>query len=479
MGFVQRLLQQILQPLSDVVLIGSLVRPILAAVTAVPVGRADDGLERTWGSAGTDLDKSWGTLQTELKDALKAWRKNPLARRLIGVITAYVIGGEGFTLKAPGYKTLDTFLKEFSSHSENRLKMRQSQWCDELARSGELFPTLHTNVADGMSYVRATPASRIEKIEWRGNDYEAETVYYEVADSPVEEGVKWRHPREQELDPSMRTPGVEIPATMLHYAVNRPVGCVRGESDLASILPWLKRYSRWLEDRVRVNAGLRAFLWIVKVPKRLIAAKKKQYESPPPPGAVLVVDRDLEEWEPSTPDVKAGDVEPDGRALRWMVAAGGPGISLLDFGESETANLASARTLGEQRRRFLRRRQAYFGYILADIAVYAWNRRIELGFRGRLITHADITVERPDIAPEDNQRLANAAHTITDALGTLQNMVGTSASLKRLSLKLLLKFAGESISEVEFDEIVDGVMVPPLEVGGRDPAIEGDDEDGD
>ena len=33
--------------------------------------------------------------------------------------------------------------------------------------------------------------------------------------------------------------------------LNRPVGCLRGESDLAPVLPWLRRYSRWLEDRVR------------------------------------------------------------------------------------------------------------------------------------------------------------------------------------------------------------------------------------
>ena len=40
---------------------------------------------------------------------------------------------------------------------------------------------------------------------------------------------------------------------MLHYAVNRPIGAVRGEGDLTPILPWAKRYSEWLKDRVRLN----------------------------------------------------------------------------------------------------------------------------------------------------------------------------------------------------------------------------------
>ena len=36
---------------------------------------------------------------------------------------------------------------------------------------------------------------------------------------------------------------------MLHYPVNQVIGCTRGESDLASIMVWLRRYSGWLEDR--------------------------------------------------------------------------------------------------------------------------------------------------------------------------------------------------------------------------------------
>jgi len=43
------------------------------------------------------------------------------------------------------------------------------------------------------------------------------------------------------------------PPVMLHYAINRPVGATRGESDLAPILKWALRYNAWLEDRVRLN----------------------------------------------------------------------------------------------------------------------------------------------------------------------------------------------------------------------------------
>jgi hypothetical protein len=408
------------------------------------------------GQAGTELDKDWSTLLDEFKSAFESWRKNPLARRLVGIVTAYVMGGDSITLKS-AYKPFDKFIMQFVNHPENRFAHRQADWCDELSRAGELFPTLHINTGDGMVYVRAVSASRIERVEWQANDYEAETTFHEVGDV-VTEGQTWYHPRAVPDRDGLKE-GAKPLAVMLHYAVNRPVGCVRGESDLAPILPWLRRYSRWLEDRVRMNAAMRAFLWIVKVPDKLVKSKEEQYRKTPSSGSVLVIDRENEEWEAVTPNVKAADVADDGRAIRRHVVAGGPGLSLLDIGESETANLASAKTLGEQRRRFLRRRQAYFGCVVADVVVQAWNRVVCLGLRrGRLVTLADVMIGVPDIAPEENWQLARAADQIMDALGKLEDMVGETPALKRIAVRLLFKLAGEAVSDREFEEIVSGVF---------------------
>lgn len=428
----------------------------LARVTVVPVGKANDGLTPFMRS-GTELDKEWYVLLDEFKSAFDSWRKNPLARRLVGIVTAYVLGGDTILLRASSYAPLDKFIRDVVGHPENRFAMRQADWCDELTRAGELFPTLHFNSADGVVYLRAVSASRIERVEWSENDYEAETTYHEVGDA-LSEGLVWYHPRAVPDKDGLKE-GVKPKPVMLHYAVNRPVGCTRGESDLAPILPWLKRYSRWLEDRVRVNAAMRIFLWIVKVPGKMVEKKEEQYRKMPAAGSVMVVDRDNEEWEAVTPEIKAWDAAADGRAIRWMVVAGGPGLSLLDLGESETANLASAKVLGEQRRRFLRRRQAHFGYILADVVLQAWNRAVALGLRrGRPATLAQIEVGVPDIAPEDNVELAGAADQITDAMNKLAEMVGDTPALRRVAARLVFKFAGEPVSEAEFEEIVKGVL---------------------
>ena len=343
-------------------------------------------------------------------------------------------------------------------HPENMLMMRQPDLCDELSRSGELFPTLHTNGADGMSYVRMQPASIIEKITWRGNDYETEETYQELPTKFGEPGLIWYHPcavpeKSEQGDASYGGDN-PIPPVMLHYAVNRPVGHVRGETDLATILLWLRRYEAWLEDRVRLNAAMRMYLWIVKVAGKFVKDKEKQYAGVPKSGSLLVIDRDSEEWEAVTPSINAADAEADGRTIRKMIAASGPGTSLLDLGEPETGNRASALAIGETRRRFLRRRQNYFGYILADIVVHAWNRAVELELkRGTKMTLADVQVELPDVAPEDNLMLTRAAKAIAEALEKLQIMVGPSEGLRKVIVRLFFKFVGETPSKAEFEEI--------------------------
>ena len=70
----------------------------LAAVTLVPPGRAQDGFEPIVYPQGV-ADKSSGELQQEMADAREAWRQNPLARRLVGMVTAYVVGN-GITLRS-------------------------------------------------------------------------------------------------------------------------------------------------------------------------------------------------------------------------------------------------------------------------------------------------------------------------------------------------------------------------------------------
>lgn len=418
----------------------------LATVTAVDVGRPDDGVFSPVFQSGTDLDKPWHELLDEFNDAREAWSKNPLARRITGMITAYVVGN-GIEIRSE-YDALQRYITGF--FAENMLMQEMDEWCDELSRSGELFVTLHTDRASGMSHVRLIPACSIERIEWLPGDYKTELRYKEITKMGDDE--RWwysqHHRRTDDLDTPM----------MLHFAVNRPVGAVRGESDLAPILPWLRRYTRWLEDRVRLNAGTRAFLWIVYAARNAKTAIQEKYRTPPSPGSVVVAEEGSERWESISPNLNARDAEADGRAIRWMIISGGPGTSLLDIGEGEDANQATGKVMTEQRRRFLRRRQSYFSHVLSEVVLWGYRRQAGLGHKSagrRNVSHADLQVIVPDISPEDNDTLANAASSLSSSLAAMRGITGDSESFRRMALRMFVKFSGEQISESEFESIID------------------------
>lgn len=440
----------------------------LASVTAVPVGRSDDGLVMR--GTGTRIDKPWHELFQETEDAREAWRRNPLARRLVGLITSYVVGN-GITFTSDR-RDVQRFLVEF--WQTNHMDLRVDEWSDELSRSGELFPVLFTNPVSGMSQVRLVSAGMIRTVDFDREDYERELRYEETSGPGVD--VKWWDGVGSEAAGDVRVP------LMLHYAVNRPVGAVRGESDLASVLPWLRRYNRWLEDRVRLNAAMRAFLWIVKVPARLRSQIEERYRTPPEAGSVVIAEEGAESWEAVAPNLHASDAEKDGRAIRWMIVAGGPGTALLDVGEGEDSNLATGQAMAEQRRRFLRRRQAYLVWLLSDMMLRAYERwRVVNNGRTRA-TMTDIVAVTPDISPEDNASLAGAASALTSSLQGMERLIGSGPSFRAMALRLFVKFIGENVGEGEARKILNEGEVERVKAqdrqGNREGEGEGEDERG-
>ena len=97
-----------------------------------------------------------------MDDAREAWRQNPLARRLVGMVTAYVVGN-GIALRSE-YAPLQRFIDDF--WQRNQMDQRIPEWCDELCRAGEVFPVLFTNPQDRSVYgaLRAGVDRRADRV---------------------------------------------------------------------------------------------------------------------------------------------------------------------------------------------------------------------------------------------------------------------------------------------------------------------------
>jgi hypothetical protein len=382
-------------------------------------------------------------IQSLYEDSLQAWRKNPIAWRIIGITTDYVVG-DRFQVTS-NKANLQRFIEKFWNHPKNRMELRLDGMCDELSRAGDLFVVLFRNPNDGLSYIRFVTKDRIVRIETAANDWETELAYHELQDAG--DPKIWLSPDNPKSE--------NYDSIMLHYSVNRPIGALLGEGDLTTMIPWLQRYSRMLEDRVRLHWAVRAFLWMVTVPANKVAAKREQYRTPPESGSVVVKD-ELETWEPVSPLLRGSDASHDLQAVRQMVDAGS-GYPPHWRGEASDANLATATAMQAPTERHLLRRQKYFGFILQDLIYQAYQRAVEIG-KARHLAAADygelFTIYAPDVSRSDNQALARAARDITTAMNELSTQLPGSNTLQKLILRLAFRFAGEPQSDDVFEKII-------------------------
>lgn len=371
-------------------------------------------------------DRSDGERDDLLRQSLDAWRTNPLARRIVGLTSQYVVGG-GIGVDC-GHEPTRGFIHEFWQHSLNRLDSRIIEWCDELTRSGELFILVTTDTA-GMSFVRAIPALDVAEITCAGNDIEQETGFT-LKDGRVYPG------RDTALD------GEGNPPFILHYAVNRPAGAQHGESDLAPLLKWLARYSAWLEDRARLNRFRTTFLFAVTLKgSTAVERVRRQAElnlNPPSPGSLLVKD-DSETWETLAPRLESADANTDGLSLKKMIAAGA-GIPLHFLAEPESATRTTAESAGGPTFRHFEQRQEFVLWMLRDLLQAVTIRAARCGRPVK--TDTDIDLRGTDISARDNSELAGAAAEIVTAFSSLHARgLIDDAEL----LRLAYRFAGEVV----------------------------------
>lgn len=396
-------------------------------------------------NGGRSLERASYELDELYTDAIEAWRKNPKAWRIVSLISDYILG-DGITISSP-VPSLNDYIQRFWFHPLNMLDQQLEPMSNEFAFAGDVFVLLFRNPVDGMSYVRFLVKNEIDHIETAKNDRELELIYWQK--NGMDEPIPWYSPYHPDA-PSKD-------AICLHYRVNKIIGSLWGEGDLSPILPWLLRYSRMLEGRVKLHWALRAFIWLLRVPKQDVKAKAEENLLPPEPGSVKVVSSD-EEWTAVAPDLKGGDAKHDLTAIKQMIDVGS-GFPPHWQGETENTSLASARMAEGPTERRLRRRQLYFVWMLEDILLNAYQRAAQIG---RVDTVAEwdyrklFTVVIPDISRGDNEELSRAATQMARAMETLGKQMPSKSGEKflRLVLRMVLRSAGETPTDERLNELI-------------------------
>ena len=356
--------------------------------------------------SGRDIfrDRNNWDRATIISETLLAWRTNPIARRITDAIVEFVVG-DGM---APDIKHKPTAaaVKEFWEHPLNNLDEQVPEWVAEQSRSGDLFLLCSVDANDGSLFVRAVPSEQINEIQTFNNDYRQETAYIQQ-DLNAPPYVAY-----DPLDP-------EQTQFMLHFPINRPVGCTFGEADLTPVLKWLGRLSTLLNDRVIMNHLRNLIVYIVKG-KFTDTRTRKQREAelnanPPQPGSIVVND-DTEVWGTLSPNLQSFDANMDILAIKKHIAAG-IGLPLHYLAEPESSTRTTAEAAGTPTFRKFKMRQNSFKRALATLCTIAVVKKIH--FTKKRLQAAGIAVRADDVTERDNSTLALAAARIEPVLADL------------------------------------------------------------
>ncbi|MBV9258976.1 MAG: hypothetical protein JO215_13260, partial [Ktedonobacteraceae bacterium] len=412
--------------------------------------------DRYWGrmATGTEEDYYWRRLSDnwyqkdpipstylELHNACyEAYNANPLAFAVVEMTTSFVLG-KGVTLSA-NCPAVQRVLEDFWHDADNHMETRIYALCTELSLYGEQFIRFYVNKIDGSVKIRQVDPSIIDQIETDPDDIETVLRFH-------------RRP----VGPSATQPGDPAPVTpleqsnfegewfkagneMVQFCINKVSNAKRGKSDLATLLPWLRRYKDWLTDRVRINKYKGAFLWDVQLlgaDKKAVDRKKMEYAIPPEPGTVII-HNEAEKWSAVKPEINANEAAEDGRALKLMIAVGAQ-LPEHYLSDGSNGNRATAAEMGLPTLLKFQRRQ----YVMRALLRTILDRVLQEACKAKRLAanvdmHYDILF--PEIDVDDHQMLATSTQMLVSALTVAKQQGWVS---DETAMRLIFQFAGEEV----------------------------------
>lgn len=281
--------------------------------------------------------KEW-SFQTRVRvltNCHSAYERNPLGNAGVQYSADYIIG-DGFNLACKNSEVSD-LLYEFIDNPDNAIREYERQAAIDLQVDGELFLRKFKGKGeDGTGgQIRVIPMRpwECEYIRTATGDFKTRVDYHFEID-----GNYGDDPNQTAVTEPLNVPADE----MIHVAINRHAYELRGRPDLYRILPWLRAYTDFLEERSRQNRWRNALVWWAKVINATadtVASVSAAFKQPPAPGTILTTS-DRIEIAPLSGGSGSGDME-DGRALKNM-AITGLRMAEYMFADGAMANLATA-----------------------------------------------------------------------------------------------------------------------------------------
>lgn len=369
--------------------------------------------------------------------------RNPLARGIVDLLTAFVVG-EGFTVTSKDDNTRKA-IDRFWDDGQNDMAQRVEEFTRELSIFGEQLVLAFVNDTSGRVALVSVDPRTIRSVKPHPLSTDRPYAVGLTGDNPSEP--RWVKIITEDDDPNSDTFGKLVGAAegetlmigqnqtrpfyqppvaetgsrlagCFFFPINKPRSAMRGRSDLLPVADFVDLYDRLMFDESERMSFIRTFVWDVKVTGATHdeLATKAAKEPPPKPGSVKY-HNESEEWTAVSPDLNSADSQITADMLLALVATG-VGLPKLWLNGSMDINRATAQESADPALKRLTMRQRYVRRAIERIVRFALDSAVTAG------TLADpgdagieFSVSTPEMSSRDLGAAAKALQTTIQGLG--------------------------------------------------------------
>lgn len=401
--------------------------------------------------------------------------KNPLVNRAV-LVQSYYVWAQGVSITSDDESTqklITAFLNDPKNQAELTGHQARTMKEQDLQTLGNLFFVLFSNLATGEVQVRTVPVEEISEIVCDPEDSKSAWFYKREWTQSVLDigtGVSTSKPQTAyypslqysqtatERIPTIGGKPVVWDAPVYHVRVGGLSDMRFGIPETFAAIDWAKAYKSFLEDWATIVRSYARFAWNLNTTggaKAVAAAKTRlnttvstsRTETNPPATTGGVFISSGAEMQPIKTSGATTSAE-DGRRLLLMVAASF-GLPETFFGDMQTGNLATAKSLDRPTELKFRDRQELWRSILDTILQYVVARKKRAPGGMQIVgstEQANITIKFPPILEHD---VSNTVSAIVSA-ATLDGKSPAGTIDWRTTARLVL----EALGVVDIDEIL-------------------------
>jgi hypothetical protein len=357
-------------------------------------------------------DYATPAFQTVALEAFQLWFNNPIAARIIEIVTDFIIG-DGFTIECDHPPTKE-YLDSWAEDPSIQLNRNADQWCTDLLLIGEIGLLPEINDISGFTRYEPLDPTDIRKV-------------YQKWGQPRAIFTSWAHDVLEVIyidkDPTVGTYGY-LRGDIIFGQINTTTLLSRGYSILRALRDWLQAYDSFLYNELSRALAMRKFILDILV-KGADEKKIKEYEekyADGPESIVSVIHNENEEWKMTTADLKAADASALGKMIMHQILAGA-GIAEHWLAEGGDVNRATASEMAKPILRRLERYQAIYVLFLEQVITFARDQAILHGaIPGASIDNpeCEVRVIADPIDPKDQQVQWDFFGKMVDALSSAQ-----------------------------------------------------------